>query len=66
MSPLEVLRAAVDARELGTAADPAAVLTWRLPDPAGVGPLPWLPAIPATLTAHPQWGQYLAAREGLV
>ena len=65
-SPLEVLRAAVDARELGTAADPAAVLTWRLPNPAGVGPLPWLPAIPSALTAHPQWGPYLAARQGLV
>ena len=65
-TPLQILRGAVDARELGTAADPAAVLTWRLPDPAGVGPLPWLPAIPATLAAHPQWGPYLAARQDQV
>ena len=43
------------ARELGSAADPAAVLDWRL-DPAGgpgrpAGPLPWLPAIPPALAA---------------
>jgi len=54
------------ARELGSAADPAAVLDWRL-DPAGgpgrpAGPLPWLPAIPPALADHPQWGRYLTAR----
>ncbi|MGW5441573.1 MobF family relaxase [Nocardia asteroides] len=44
------LRAAVAARELGTALDPAAVLDWRL-DPtgahsAGTGPLAWTPGLP--------------------
>ena len=28
----------------------------------GPGPLPWLPAVPAALTAHPTWGPYLTAR----
>ena len=65
-SPLEVLRAAVDARELSSAADPAAVLTWRLPDPAGVGPLPWLPPIPTSVASDARWGPYLTARATLV
>ncbi|WP_255450585.1 MobF family relaxase [Skermania sp. ID1734] len=60
------VRAAIAARELDTAADPAAVLDWRL-DPSGVhsaghGPLPWLPAIPTGLTHRPRWDTYLAAR----
>ncbi|MGI8697625.1 MAG: MobF family relaxase, partial [Mycobacteriales bacterium] len=55
-NPVEALRRAAAGRELGTAADPAAVLDWRL-DPAGGrnvpgGPLPWLPAIPAALAEH--------------
>ncbi|MGW4370280.1 MobF family relaxase [Nocardia takedensis] len=48
--PATALRDAIDERELSTAADPAAVLDWRL-DPTGehstgTGPLPWTPAIP--------------------
>ncbi|MFC8529164.1 MobF family relaxase [Nocardia sp. NPDC057227] len=52
--PVATLRAAAALRELDTAADPAAVLTWRL-DPTGTapatgsGPLPWAPGIPAGL-----------------
>ncbi|MBF6102252.1 relaxase domain-containing protein [Nocardia cyriacigeorgica] len=51
--PLAVLRATIAERELDTAADPAAVLDWRI-DPTGVhstgtGPLPWTPAIPPGL-----------------
>ena len=65
-SPLQLLRDAVDARELSTAQDPAAVLTWRLPHPDQGGPLPWLAAIPGTLAAHDQWGPYLAARQDQV
>ena len=65
-SPLEVLRAAVEVRELATAADPAAVLTWRIPDPAGPGPLPWLPPIPSTVAGDGRWGPYLIARATLV
>jgi conjugative relaxase-like TrwC/TraI family protein len=56
------------AAELHTAADMAAVLDWRLPEPAPTdpGPLPWLPGIPETLHDHPVWGQYLAKRSQLV
>ncbi|WP_280502483.1 MobF family relaxase, partial [Nocardia farcinica] len=51
--PVAVLRAAIAERELDTAADPAAVVDWRL-DPTGAhstgsGPLPWTPAIPSGL-----------------
>ena len=58
-------------RPLGNVADPAAVLTWRLPTPAGsaldsVGPLRWLPALPQALRDHPQWSTYLTARTDLV
>ncbi|WP_261776162.1 MobF family relaxase [Rhodococcus sp. BP-241] len=65
--PVEVLRRAVRAKELGSALDRAAVLDWRL-DPgrqhsAGAGPLPWLPAVPAALRDTPEWGAYLDARE---
>jgi transposase-like protein len=46
----------------------AAVLDWRLPEPAPTnpGPLPWLPGIPTALHDHPVWGQYLAKRSQLV
>ena len=68
--PTTALAAAASSRELDTAGDRAAVLDWRLDDAglrgAGRGPLPWLPAIPATLTEHPQWGPYLTARATLV
>jgi len=71
--PTQVLSAAAAGHELGSATDPAAVLDWRL-DPTGQhsadhirtttgpGPLPWLPPVPAALTANPTWGPYLAAR----
>ena len=64
--PSTALRQAVDERELASAADPAAVLTWRLPEAGPVGPLPWLPGIPAALAGDRQWGPYLAARAELV
>ncbi|AXH95988.1 MobF family relaxase [Ornithinimicrobium avium] len=65
-NPIPVLRDAVTAREVDTAADPAAVLDWRLDD-TGMrnttpGPLPWIPGIPAPLTDDQTWGPYLAAR----
>ena len=46
--PLLHLHAAAAGRELHTAGDMAAVLDWRLPEPAPTcpGPLPWLPGIP--------------------
>ncbi|MBB1512757.1 relaxase domain-containing protein [Tessaracoccus sp. MC1627] len=65
-SPLQLLRDAVDARELSTAQDPAAVLTWRLPHPDTAGPLPWLTGIPETLAHHDQWGPYLESRAAQV
>ena len=54
-------------RELHTAGDMAAVLDWRLPEPAATdpGPLPWLPGIPTVLMIIPVWGQYLATRSEL-
>ena len=68
----DALTAATARREIDTALDPAAVLDWRL-DPttssragghsAGVGPLAWLPAVPAGLAADPTWGEYLAGRD---
>jgi DNA primase catalytic core len=66
-SPIELLRAVAGpaARELDTARDPAAVCDWRL-DPhrshTPAGPLPWLPAVPEALAAHPDWGRYLTGR----
>ena len=56
--PIRALGDALRRRPLRGAADPAAVLDWRL-DPAGnhsqgAGPLPWLPATPRHLT-HPTW-----------
>ena len=46
----------------------AAVLDWRLPEPAATdpGPLPWLHGIPQALHDHPVWGRYLAKRSQLV
>ncbi|SDT92411.1 MobF family relaxase [Gordonia westfalica] len=67
--PIARLQAAITHRELATAADPAAVLDWRL-DPtqqhsAGGGPLPWLPRVPAGFD-DPQWAPYLTRRDALV
>jgi len=68
--PVRVLTEAVQARELGSAADPAAVLDWRLEPATGrdtqPGPLPWLPALPAGLARHHDWGDYLQRRHALV
>ncbi|MDF3285020.1 MobF family relaxase [Gordonia sp. N1V] len=67
---LTALSAAIDSRELDTAAERAAVLDWRLDTTgghsAGRGPLPWLPAIPESLAGHPDYGTYLAGRAHLV
>lgn len=64
--PLKRLDKVVAAGGFDNAADPAAVIDWRL-DPTGAhsggaGPLPWLPAIPERLAADPHWNTYLAAR----
>ena len=66
--PLLHLQAAAIGRELYPAGDMAAVLDWRLPEPATTdpGPLPWLPGIPEALRDHPAWGEYLAKRSQLV
>jgi AAA domain len=66
--PLIHLQTAAAGRDLRTAADMAAVLDWRLPDPAfnDPGPLPWLPDIPQALQDHHVWGEYLAKRSQLV
>ncbi|MGW6730184.1 MobF family relaxase [Nocardia sp. NPDC055029] len=75
--PVQTLATAISARELGTAADPAAVLDWRI-DPSGyhssrpgkplgdLGPLGWLPAIPAQLRADAEFGPHLAARDAQI
>jgi len=66
--PLRHLLTAASGRDLSTAGDMAAVLSWRLPalTPTDPGPLPWLPGIPEKLHAHPVWGAYLAKRSQLV
>jgi hypothetical protein len=66
--PLLHLWTAAAGRDLQTAGDMAAVLDWRLPEPASIdpGPLPWLPAIPSTLHDHHVWGEYMAKRSQLV
>ncbi|WP_116451904.1 MobF family relaxase [Blastococcus litoris] len=60
--PIAALATAAGIRGLDSAADPAAVLDWRLADTGPPGPLPWLPGIPAPLADGPHWGPYLAAR----
>ena len=66
--PLLHLQTAAAGRELHTAADMAAVLDWRLPEPVPTdpGPLPWLSGIPKALHDHLIWDQYLAKRSQLV
>jgi conjugative relaxase-like TrwC/TraI family protein len=66
--PLLHLHAAAAGRQLQTAGDMAAVLDWRLPEPAPTdsGPLPWLVGVPQALHDHPVWGEYLAKRSQLV
>ena len=57
IDPVAQLLSVVDTRELDSAVDRAAVLGWRLDDTGypGLGPLPWLPAIPQHLQAHQMW-----------
>jgi hypothetical protein len=66
--PLIHLHTAAAGRELHTAEDIAAVLDWRLPEPAPTDPgaLPWLPGVPEALHDHHVWGEYLAKRSQLV
>jgi conjugative relaxase-like TrwC/TraI family protein len=66
--PLLHLYEAALERDLSTAEDRAAVLDWRLPEPASndLGPLPWLPGIPSTLHDHQVWAEYLEKRSQLV
>jgi DNA primase catalytic core len=68
--PVQALKDAVQCRELGTAADPAAVLDWRLQTVTArdsqPGPLPWLRCLPKTLARHQDWGNYLQRRHELV
>jgi conjugative relaxase-like TrwC/TraI family protein len=66
--PLRHLQKAAVGRDLQTAGDMAAVLDWRLPEPASIEPrpLPWLPGISSTLHDHHVWGQYLGKRSQLV
>ena len=69
-NPLKRLTAVVRAGDFDDAADPAAVIDWRL-DPSGshsggTGPLPWLPAIPSRLRDDPHWGTYLSRRAELI
>jgi len=74
-----VLHRALAQGEVRSAADPAAVLDWRLDrtDPSrprptraligkahAPGPLGWLPAIPPGLEHDQRWGVYLQARHG--
>lgn len=63
--PVARLADAAGRRELDTAADSGAVLDWRL-DHTGnhsqpAGPLPWLPAVPAAVSEHPEFSAYLQA-----
>jgi DNA primase catalytic core len=51
------------------AKDPCTVLAGRIADTERHhrgGPLPWLPRVPAVLTRHPLWADYLNARHQLV
>ena len=68
--PAELLAAAAARGGLDDAADPAAVLDYRI-DPTGTssrgsGPLRWLPALPTVLEGDPHWGDYLHRRASLV
>jgi conjugative relaxase-like TrwC/TraI family protein len=67
--PLVHLYEAALERDLSTAEDMAAVLNWRLPEPAptaGEPPLPWLPGIPQAINDHPHWRHYLVQRSQLI
>ena len=68
--PLDALTQAAATGGLGDAADPAAVVDWRLPpgptQPDNPAPLHWLAPIPDVLRTDPQFGDYLAGRAQLV
>ncbi|MFV9633929.1 MobF family relaxase [Mycobacterium neumannii] len=68
--PAELLTDAHARGGLDDAADPAAVLDYRIDLTGSIGgdcgPLRWLPTIPTTLAAGPHWGDYLRRRERLV
>ena len=67
--PLVHLHQAALGRDLSTAGDMAAVLDWRLPEPAPTddrAPLPWLRGIPNAIQDHPEWGGYLTQRSRLI
>ena len=66
--PIRQMLTAASGRDLRTVGDMAAVLDWRLTalSPGNLGPLPWLPGVPATLHEHPVWGDYLAKRFPMV
>ena len=63
--PVARLAGAIGERELDTARDAAAVLDNRLDGSGrhhrGVGPLPWLSAVPAVLADDAEWGPFLTA-----
>ncbi|MEU6559404.1 MobF family relaxase [Nocardia nova] len=67
--PVDALREAIAARELGTAKDVAAVLDWRLDASGthslGTGPLPWLHGIPDGIP-DPAVADQLHARRRIV
>ncbi|MBS9535579.1 relaxase domain-containing protein [Mycobacterium sp. M1] len=68
--PITALNTATATGGLTNAADPAAVLSWRLHPGAAHrkenGPLPWLPGIPPALAEHTDWLTYVQARGALV
>ncbi|WP_308207294.1 MobF family relaxase [Mycolicibacterium murale] len=68
--PGHLLTAAHARGGLDDAADPAAILDYRIDltgsDGRDCGPLRWLPAIPTALADNPHWGDYLRRREHLV
>jgi hypothetical protein len=67
--PLLHLYHAALGRNLSTAGDMAAVLDYRLQEPAPAhvpAPLPWLPGISKASNEHPEWEDYLAQRSQLI
>jgi DNA primase catalytic core len=69
IDPIAQLWSVVDARELDSAVDRAAVVGWRLDDEGSrraSAPLPWLPDIPHKLRQDEMWGSYLAGRAATV
>ncbi|MEO5853428.1 MAG: AAA family ATPase, partial [Nocardioides sp.] len=75
VDPVTLLRRAIAQGGLDDAADPAAVIDSRLPEPGQHHPgqpggrpslTPWLPAIPAKLAKDLDWGPYLSQRQARV